>query len=215
MLTLGWPSSSKTPRSSMPRTCAIVSLICSAFCVERLEIVAEELDDQRALHARHHLLDVVGDRLREVPDHARDLARARGSSTSISSSLVWNSAAPLLVVLEIDETFRVEKSGRVGAVVGPAELADGDRHLRELHENVARLLDDFVGAFVGRAGRQRAAHPERALVEVREELRADRAAEGEVEREREATPSATPTTSFRRFEAPVERAAGSSRTPAP
>jgi hypothetical protein len=83
----------------------------------------------------------------------------------------YEDRAPLLLRLQVDEVFGVEEAGGVGAVVGPADLADDLGHLGERLETMAALLVGDGRLSVGPVlGASDAAHPDGALVEVRQEL---------------------------------------------
>ena len=87
--------------------------------------------------------------------------------------------APLFFGLQVDEVLGVEEAGGVGAVVGPAGLADDLGDLGERIQPDARLVHDAQALGGAGGGSKGAAHPDRAFVEVREELGADDAAEAE------------------------------------
>ena len=86
---------------------------------------------------------------------------------------------PLVLGLEVDEVFGVEEAGGVGAVVGTAGLADDLGDLGKAGEDEPGLVGDGEAFGGAGAGSERAADPDGAFVEVREELRADDAAEDE------------------------------------
>ena len=80
---------------------------------------------------------------------------------------------PLLFRLQVDEVFGVEEAGGVGAVVGPPDLARHLRDFRKRSEHDAGLIRD-AHAFGGSgAGRERAAHPDGAFVEMGQEFGSD------------------------------------------
>ena len=97
----------------------------------------------------------------------------------------WKTGRHFAFGLQIDKIFGVEEAGRIGAVVGPADLADDLRDLGKRGQNDARLVHG--GHALGRAGAgsQRAAHPDRAFIQVRQELRADDAAEAQKARQQQ------------------------------
>ena len=69
---LGWPITRNMPRSSTPLMLRITLTISSPLASSGPQIVAVDLDGQLALHAADRFLHVVGDGLREVPEHARN-----------------------------------------------------------------------------------------------------------------------------------------------
>ena len=88
---------------------------------------------------------------------------------------------PLLLGLEINKVFGVEEAGGVRAVVGAAGLAHDLRNFRERGHHQARLVGEVNAGGGAFAGRQRAADPDGALVEVGQKLRTDGAAQSEID----------------------------------
>ena len=84
---------------------------------------------------------------------------------------------PFFLRLQIDEVLGVEEARRVGAVVRTADLAGHDSDLGKRGEKDSHLVRHADAFGRAGAGRKRAAHPDRAFVEMRQELRPDRAAE--------------------------------------
>src|SRR6202162_2796298 len=80
------------------------------------------------------------------------------------------------------EVFGIEKAGGIGAIVGTAHLAGSVQHFGKRGQySTSRIgQPDALGG--SSAGRQRAADPDIALIEMREELGANHAAEGQVAR---------------------------------
>ena len=96
------------------------------------------------------------------------------SMAAISSSLFWwNTGRHFSFGLQIDEVFRVEEAGRVGAVVRAAHLADHLRHFRKRSEDDARLVHHARALGRTGAGRERAARPDCAFIQMRQEFRTD------------------------------------------
>ena len=102
-----------------------------AFCFKCLQVVAVDLDGQLALNPADRLLDVVGDGLGKVPDDARHLFQLAVHGADQLILVLVEDRPPLILRLQVDEIFRVEKAGRVHAVVRPAHLADHVRDFRE------------------------------------------------------------------------------------
>ena len=95
---------------------------------------------------------------------------------------------PFFFWLQADEVFGVEESGVVGAVIGTAGLAGALGRFGKGAKDEAGLVGD-ADAFIGAdALIQRAAHPERAFIQMRQELGADDAARMRGRR-RESEPS--------------------------
>ncbi len=144
-----------------------------ALLLQQLQIIAVELDRQFAFDAADRLLHVVGDGLGKVPDHARHLLQFAIHGADQFFFVLVEGGPPLLLGQQIDKIFGVEKAGRIGAVVGPSHLADHLRHFRKGGENDTRLIHRGDAGGRAGAGRQRAAHPDRAFIQVGQKLRAD------------------------------------------
>ena len=96
-------------------------------------------------------------------------------------------AAPLRIGLQADIEFGVEEAGRVGAVVGSAMLRSDRGDLGKGGDDRADLGHDLRRFIEGDGVGHGRAHPQRAFVEVRHELRADAGGEqqrGEQQRHR-------------------------------
>ena len=127
-----------------------------ALLLQHLQIVAEDLDGQFALHARQGLLDVVLDDLREVEVHAGQLAGASAFIRLIRPSLSTTLPSgprvdPLLAGRQVDGDLDVVEALGVGAVVGPAELGIDGLGLGEALEDAA----DAPLVVLGLLGRDR------------------------------------------------------------
>ena len=77
---------------------------------------------------------------------------------------------PLLLRPQVDEVLGVEEAGVVGAIVGTPDLADYFRHLGEPGEHDAGLIHDARALGGAGTGGQRAARPDGAFVQVRQEF---------------------------------------------
>ena len=108
--------------------------------LERLQIVAVDLDGILALDARGGLLDVVLDVLREIEVDARKLLRAAPRSSAAVSLSLSMPRGPGVEGLERHEEFGIEEAGGIGAVVRPAVLRDHRLHLGILARS-ARACD--------------------------------------------------------------------------
>ena len=102
--------------------------------------------------------------------------------------VLMEDGTPLLLRLQIDEVLGVEEAGSVGAVVGPAGLADHLRHFRKRRHDDARLVGEVDAGGGPFAGRQSSANPDRAFVEVRQKLRPDGPAKSKIDRDDERGP---------------------------
>ena len=151
------------------------------FLLEGFEITAKELDRQLALHAADGFFDVVGNRLREIPIDSGELLKLLVHGGDQFVFLAMEFRAPLLARQKINEEFGVVETAGVAAVVGAADLTDNQPDLRETREHDASI--PCHGDARGRpsAGRESAAHPDGALIEVRKKFGADDSAQGEEE----------------------------------
>ena len=155
------------------------------------QIGAHHLRRVLALHAAHRLLDVVGDRLREVEvDAGEGLAQL---PRQLPLQLVLRDAAPpSRRRLEGSEQLDVVEPGNVGAVVGPPELRDDGADLgnfpvrcvasafRGTAEQDAAHAPDVPGGLLEADGeRKGGADPEVSFLELRHELGADEAEQPE------------------------------------
>ena len=167
-----------------PRSCDALDLAHDgddlvALFFQGPQIVAVDLDGELAFDAADGLFHVVGDGLGEVPDDAGDLFEFAIHGGDQLVLVLVEDGAPLLLGLEVDEVLGVEEAGGVGAVVGAAGLADDLGDLGKGGEDDARLVHDAQALGGAGGGSERAAHPDGAFVEVRQELGADDAAEAE------------------------------------
>ena len=90
---------------------------------------------------------------------------------------------PLLFRFQVDEVFGVKEAGVIGSVVRTPHLAGALRHFGKGAQHDSRLVRDPDPLVRAGAGRKRAANPECAFVEVRQEFGTDDAAESQVSRE--------------------------------
>src|SRR5215467_2965926 len=143
-----------------------------------LEVVAIDLDGQGAFYAAYGFFQVVRDWLREIPEHARNLFQLAVHCRNEPFLVLPENRPPLFFGFKVNEKFGIKKPGGVGAVVGSSDLRDDLRHFRKRAQNPAGLVCDSRALARPGAGRQSAAHPDRSLVQMRQEFRADDAAEG-------------------------------------
>ena len=143
-----------------------------ALLLQRIQIGAEDLDGQRALQAGFRLVHRIFRRLGVVENDS-----GKGLELLVDGldqpGLGAIGAGPLRVGLETDVEFDVEETGRIGAVVGPAEFrgdrgdfGKGAQYLPHLGRDLRRFVERNG---VGHGG----AHPQRAFIQLRHELGAD------------------------------------------
>ncbi len=87
---------------------------------EDAQVVAVDFGGELALYAADRFLHVVRDRLREVPDHARQLLQLAVHGGDDFIFVLVKHGPPLLLRFQIDEIFGVEEAGGIGSVVGTA-----------------------------------------------------------------------------------------------
>ena len=165
-----------------------------AFLFEKLQVVAENLQRQRALGAGHRLADVVFDGLREVPDRARVFLHCAVHGGDQLFFVLVKYRTPLVMRLQVDEIFGVAESAGVGSIVRPADFGYHLGHFGKGRENIALVVGEFFAFRKTGAIRQSAARPDRAFVQMRQKLRSNDAAEAQVDRSRQGRPSATQAT---------------------
>src|SRR5208283_5057594 len=73
---------------------------------------------------------------------------------------------PLVVRLQVDEVFRIEETGGIGAIIRPSDLRDHFRDLGKPGEGEASLIHDADALARSGAGGQGTARPDGAFVEV-------------------------------------------------
>src|SRR5208282_6228651 len=92
-----------------------------ALLLQRLQVVAENLERQRTLGARESFSDVVFDRLREIPDRPRASFFQLAAHGRDQLFLVLTKYRPPLVMwFQVDEIFCVAESSGIRSVIGPA-----------------------------------------------------------------------------------------------
>src|SRR5208337_1398202 len=149
-----------------------------ALLLQSLQVVAENLERQRALGAREGFSDVVFDRLREVPDRPRasffQLAVHGGDQFFL---VLTKYRPPLVVWLQVNEIFGVAESSGVGSVIWPANLRYNCFHLRKRCEHITSAGCEPLTLGKTGAIREGATRPDGAFVQMRQELRANHPAE--------------------------------------
>jgi hypothetical protein len=142
-------------------------------------ITAVNLDGQFALHAAHGFFHVVRDRLRKIPEHAGDFLQFAVHGGNQLDFFFPEHRPPLIFGLQIDEVFGIEEARGIGAIVGTPYLGNHLGDLRKGGQNDARLRHQPVALIRAGAGRQCAASPDGAFIQVRQELGPDDAAGGQ------------------------------------
>ena len=135
------------------------------------DVVPVDLNRQLALDATDGFLHVVGDGLRKIPDDSGDLIRLLAQSRDQLLLVLVEDGPPLLLRPQVDEVLGVEEAGVVGAIIRPSHLAHHFGHFREPGEHDAGLIHDEDALSGTGTGGQRAAGPDGAFVEVRQEFR--------------------------------------------
>ena len=95
---------------------------------------------------------------------------------------------PFFFRLQIHEVLGVKKAGVIRSVIRTPHLAGALRYFGKRAKHDSRLIRDPDAFVRAGAGRKRAAHPERAFIQMRQKFGTDGAAEGEV------TPQQPPST---------------------
>ncbi len=150
------------------------------FLLQGFQVIAIDLGGEFALNAADGFFHVVFDGLGKSPEDAGNLVEFALHGGDQFFFVFVENRPPLISGFQIDEEFGIEKAGVIGAVIGTAHLAGALRNFGKRAEDDAGLIRD-ADAFVGAgAGGERAANPERAFIEMRQEFGADGAAESEI-----------------------------------
>ena len=143
-----------------------------ALLFQHVQIGAENLDGQRALQTGFGFVHRVLRRLGVVENDSGKLLELLVDGLD-QFGLGAIRAGPFRVRLKTDVKLDVEKAGRIRAVVGPrqfggdgGDFGKGFQYLPDLRRDLRRFV---VGNGVGHRG----AHPQRAFIQLRHELRAD------------------------------------------
>jgi hypothetical protein len=114
----------------------------------------------------------------EKPQIAPGILSSSRCMAAMSSSFVFvEDRAPLVFRFQIDEKFGVEEAGRVGAVVGAADLAGAPGTSGKEHRMIRAWLATRMPSS-GPVDSERACRaPKGAFIEMGQELGADHAAE--------------------------------------
>ena len=104
------------------------------------EVWAEDLNSVFAgLYPRDRFIDVVLDVLRVAEAHAWKFLREFVVDL-FHEFRFGHASRPLIVRLQVDREFNVEKAGGLGAIVGATELRDDRGDLGETLEDRAHLI---------------------------------------------------------------------------
>ena len=150
-----------------------------ALFLENVQVRPVKLGRKSAFCAGQRFVHVVFNGLGEIPESPGiflKLAIHRGDQFIF---VLMKNGPPLFLGLQVHEIFRIAESSRVGSVVGRSGLRDDRGDFGERSEDVARLSGEAFPFRETRAVRHRAAGPNRAFIEMGQELRADDAAERE------------------------------------
>ena len=151
------------------------------FFLKNVQVVAVDLGGKLPLDAADRFFHVVGDRLREAPDHSGQLVQLFVHGGDDFVLVLVKAGPPLLLGLQIGEVLGIEEAGGIGSVVRTPGLAGALGHFGKRTKDESRLIHE-PDAFGGSgAGSQRAAHPQRAFIQMRQEFGADHAAERQVD----------------------------------
>ena len=135
------------------------------------EILAEDLQNHLAAHAADRFLYVVLDRRREVETHARDLQEPRAHG--LHEPFLVPAGGPLAFGFQVDVGLRHVHAFVVRAVLRTAVFAQHLKDLGEFEDPLANVDEHVLTLGHRDAGRHFHHDVEIALVELRQELRAD------------------------------------------
>ncbi len=146
----------------------------NGFVLKYVQIFAVNFHRERTFQSGQRFIHGIFGGLRVVEDDAGEGGQALVDRFG-QFILVADIAVPgfVLVRFESDVELTIEEAGRIGAVIGAAQLRADHRDLRIGHQDVANLRRDLAGFFERDGVRHGGAHPERAFVEMRHEFAAD------------------------------------------
>ncbi len=148
-----------------------------------LQIVPVQLDRVFAFDARHRLLHVILNRLGEIevdPGNIRQFL----FNLFDQRMLRGNGGTPLFERFERDQELGVEEAGRIGSVVGTAQLRGHVDHLGVLTEDQAHFRRQLRRLFERDIDRHGRPHPDIAFLQRRHKLTADERHGGDRRRQR-------------------------------
>ncbi len=143
----------------------------------RAIIIAVQLDGELALYAANRFFHVVRDRLGKIPKNPRHLAEFAVHRSDEFVFVLVKHRPPFFLRFEIYEIFGVEKTGRVGAVIGPSHLACRHGDFGKRSQNDAGLICNADALCRSRAWGKCPPNPNGAFIEMWEEFRANDAAD--------------------------------------
>src|SRR5262249_32222610 len=102
-----------------------------SFCLERLKILAIDLDGQRTLNSAYRFFQVVGNGLRKTPEDTWDFLHFTIHGSDQQVLVLMEDRPPFLLWQEIDKELHIKKTSGVCAVIRTADLIHYLRHLRK------------------------------------------------------------------------------------
>jgi hypothetical protein len=153
---------------------------------QRLKIVTIDFYRQRPFYAADRFFQIVGNRLREAPEHSRNLFQLAVHGRDQAFLVLVENRTPLFLGQKIDEEFRIEEAGRICAVVRAPDLIDHLGDLRKRGQDFTSPLRNSSALGRAGAGSQRPPDPDRAFIQVWKKFRPDHAAEGKKRRKQKS-----------------------------
>src|SRR5208283_797784 len=151
-----------------------------ALPLESLQVVPENLKRKRTLGAGECFSDVVLNRLGKVPDRPWVFLHCPVHGSDQFLFVLTEYRAPLLLRLQVNEILGVAESSGVRSVVRPSDLRHHFAHLWERRENITAVVSEFFAFRKTRAVGQRATCPNRAFIQMRQELRPNDTAKAQI-----------------------------------
>ena len=158
----------------MPLTWCMTLGDFSSFVFQGLQIITIHLCGKLPFYAADRLFHVVGDRLREAPHHTGNLLHLAVHSRDQFLFIFVKYGTPLFLWLQIDKVLGIKKAGCIGSIIRTPHLAPALSDLGERAKHDAGLVHDSDTLGRPGAGRKRATRPDRALIQMGQEFRADR-----------------------------------------
>src|SRR5262249_3116597 len=132
-----------------------------------------QLDRVLALNAGGRFFDVVLDVLREIEVDAGKFRRQRVVDL-LRQLLLIDAFGPGIERLQRHVEFEIEEPGRVGSVIGPAELREDRHHLGEAPDDLPHLIGVRACFLERDRRRQCGADPQIAFLERRQKFKPER-----------------------------------------
>ncbi len=148
--------------------------------LEKFEVITVNLHGEFAFDSADRFLHVVGDRLRKTPDDARNFVQFALHRGDHSFLVFVKHRPPLFLGFQVHEVLGIEKTRGIRSVIRASYLARALSNLGKGTKHDAGLVRQADALSRSGAGRESAANPECAFIQVGQKLRADHSTHGEI-----------------------------------